>query len=135
VATLALLKLAAITGRDDFRRPAEATLQGLAARLARTPQAVACLLHALDFSLAEPRRLVVAGDPQTPAARALIHAAHSVYQPNLVVLGNLGAVDALARTLSAPAGPLAYLCAGGACQPPEDDPVKLAELVRGLRPQ
>ncbi len=37
VATLALLKLAAITGRDDFRKPAEATLRLFAQRLQTQP--------------------------------------------------------------------------------------------------
>ena len=41
VATLALLKLAAITGREDFRQPAEATLQLFAARLQKQPAALA----------------------------------------------------------------------------------------------
>ena len=36
VAVFALLKLAAITGRDDFREPAEATLQLFASRLSQT---------------------------------------------------------------------------------------------------
>jgi uncharacterized protein YyaL (SSP411 family) len=126
VATLALLKLAAITGHDKFRFPAMATLQLFAARLAKVPQAVPFLLHGLDFSLEEPRRVVIAGDPHSATARALILAAHSVYQPNQVVLGNQGAVEPFARTLPAPTGALAYLCTGTACQPPTDDPAKVA---------
>ena len=122
VATLALLKLAAITGRDKFRFPAVATLHCFAARLTKVPQAVPFLLHALDFWLDEPRRVVIAGDPQTPAGQALIRAAHAVYQPNKVVLGNLGAVEPFALTLPAPAGSLAYVCTGTACQPPTNEP-------------
>ncbi len=62
VATLALLKLAAITGREDFRQPAEATLQLFAQRLQKQPAALAFMLQALDFWLDEPRRVVIAGD-------------------------------------------------------------------------
>jgi len=126
VATLALLKLAAITGRDKFRFPANATLQYFAVRLTKVPQAVPFLLHGLDFWLDEPRRVVVAGDSKSPTARALIHAAHSVYQPNKVVLGNCGSVEPFAQTLPALVGPVAYLCAGTACQPPTADPSVLA---------
>jgi hypothetical protein len=129
VATLALLKLAAITGRSEFRQAATATLQLFAIRLEKVPQAVPCLLQALDFWLAEPGRIVVAGDPASPSARALIHAAHSVYQPNRVVLGNQGLVESFARTLPAPDGPLAYVCTGNACQAPTHDPGKLAALL------
>ena len=39
VATLALLELAAITDREDFRKPAEATLRLFATRLEKIPQA------------------------------------------------------------------------------------------------
>jgi uncharacterized protein YyaL (SSP411 family) len=131
VATLALLRLGAITGHDKFTHPASATLQLFAARLEKVPQAVPYLLHALDFRLGEPLRLVIAGDPQTPAARALLRAAHAVYQPNKVVLGNLGPVDPFARTLPAPAGPLAYLCTGTACQTPTSDPAVLAGMLQG----
>ena len=129
VATLALLKLAAITGREDFRQPAEATLQFFAARLEKVPQAVAFMLHALDFWLAEPRRTVIAGDPLAPATRELTLAAHSVYQPNKVVLGNPGDVEPFAATLPPHAGAAAYVCTGQTCQPPTTNP---AELRRHL---
>ena len=130
VATLALLKLAAITGREDFRRAAEATLRLFAARLEKFPQALPFMLHALDFWTGEPRRVVVAGAPDSAPARELVRAAHSVYQPNQVVMGNSGAVEPFAATLPAKAGAAAYLCTGRACQPPTGD---LAELRRMLQ--
>jgi uncharacterized protein YyaL (SSP411 family) len=68
------------------------------------------MLQALDFSFEEPRRAVVAGDPGSPSARALLRAIHSVYQPNKVVLGHTGPVEPFARTLPARDGPLVYLC-------------------------
>ena len=130
VATLALLKLAAITGREDFRKPAEATLRLFADRLQNLPQAVPYLLHALHFWLEEPRRIVIAGDPHDARTRELLHAAHSVYQPNKVVLGNTGAVEPFAKTLPAKDGPVVYLCTGTACQPPASDPAKVKEILR-----
>jgi uncharacterized protein YyaL (SSP411 family) len=130
VATLALLKLAAITDREAFKKPAEATLRMFATRLEKIPQAVPYMLHALDFWLEEPRRVVIAGDPNSAKAHELIHAAHSVYQPNKVVLGNTGAVEEFARTLSSKSGPVVYLCTGKACQPPTSDAAKVKELLR-----
>ncbi len=129
VATLALLKLAAITDRADFKTPAETTLRLFGSKLEKTPQALPYMLHALDFSLEEPRRVVIAGDPQSATARALIHAAHSVYQPNKVVLGNAGSVEEFARTLPAKDGPMVYLCTGKACQPPTNDAQELRRLL------
>ena len=63
VAILALLKLGKITDRKDFTQAAEKSLRLFAGRLQQVPQAVPCMLQALDFSLEEPRRAVVAGDP------------------------------------------------------------------------
>jgi len=130
VATLALLKLGAITGREDFRKPAEATLRLFAHRLQNYPQAMPSMLHALDFWLDEPRRVVVAGDAHSARARKLLQAAHAVYQPNKIVLGNTGAVEEFARSLPAQNGPVVYLCTGQACQPPASEAAKVRELLR-----
>ena len=140
VATLALLKLAAITGRDDFRKPAEATLRLFADRLQKLPQAMPFMLHAVDFWLDEPRRVVIAGDPPLPRSAVananletfneLVHAVHSVYQPNKIVLGNNGAVEAFAGTLPAKDGPVVYLCTGKSCQAPTSDLDKLKGMMR-----
>jgi uncharacterized protein YyaL (SSP411 family) len=131
VTTLALLKLAAITGRDDFKHAAEATLQLSAVRLQKQPAALAYMLQALDFWLDEPRRVVVAGKHNSAAARKLLHAAHAVYQPNKIVLGNEGAVEPFAKTLPVKGAATVYLCTGNACQAPTDDPVKVGELLAG----
>jgi uncharacterized protein YyaL (SSP411 family) len=131
VATLALLKLAAITGREDFKKPAEATLRLFAHRLQHFPQAMPLLLHALDFSLEEPRRVVIACDPASPKARELLHAAHSVYQPDKIVLGNAGAVEEFARSLPAKNEAMVYLCTGQSCQPPTRDAAKVKEMLKG----
>ena len=88
------------------------------------------MLHALDFWLDEPRRVVIAGDANSAEARKLLHAAHSVYQPNKIVLGNTGAVEEFARSLPAKNGPVVYLCTGKACQPPTSEAAKVRELLQ-----
>jgi hypothetical protein len=131
VAILALLKLGAITERKAFRDAAEKSLRLFSERLQRMPQAVPYMLLALDFSLEEPRRVVLAGDAGSPSGRALLRAAHSVYQPNKVVLSTTGPVEPFAKTLSAKDGtPTVYLCTGAACQPPTHDPEKVRQLLR-----
>jgi uncharacterized protein YyaL (SSP411 family) len=129
VAILALLKLGRITDRPEFTQAAEKSLRLFANRLQQTPQAVPYMLKALDFSLEEPCRAVVAGDPGSPEARALLRAIHSVYQPNKVVLGNTGPVEPFAKTLPAKGGAVVYLCTGTACQPPTSDP---AQIRKGI---
>ncbi len=129
VATLALLKLAAITGRDDFRQPAEATLQLAASRLQKQPAALAYMLHALDFWLDDPLRVVLGGNVNSANFYELLHAAHSVYQPNKIVLGNVGAVEPFAKTLAAKAEATVFVCAGNACQLPTSEPAEVRELL------
>jgi uncharacterized protein YyaL (SSP411 family) len=101
----------------------------LSGRLEELPQAVPHLLLALDFYLTEPCRAVVAGEPGRET-RALLRAVHSVYRPDKVVLGTVGAVEPFSKTLPAKGAPLVYLCTGSACQPPADDAAKVRELLK-----
>jgi uncharacterized protein len=129
VATMALLKLAALTGHEPFKQAAEATLQLFAHRLQSQPAALSSMLQALDFWLDEPRRVVIAGRSDSAEFKQLLHAAHSTYQPNKIVLGNTGAVEPFARTLPAKSAATAYVCTGNSCQPPTDDPEALRQLL------
>ena len=131
VATMSLLKLAAITERKDFKEAGEKTLGLFGDRLQQLPQAVPFLLAALDFSSEEPRRAVIVGNVKEANGRALLRAAHATYQPNKVVLGNAGAVEAFAKTLKPKNDmPTAYVCTGTACQPPTQEAPRLKLLLR-----
>jgi uncharacterized protein YyaL (SSP411 family) len=131
VAAYSLLRLAAITDRREFREAAEKTIRLLADRLQHLPQAVGFMLAAFDFSFEDPRRAVIAGDTHSAEARALLRAAHSIYQPRKVVLGTTGAVEPFAKSLTAKDGrATAYVCTGTACQAPTHDPEKLKSQLR-----
>lgn len=133
VASLALLKLGAIAGRQDFSEAARKTLRLFSSRLEQLPQAVPFMLQALDFSLEEPKRAVIAGDPAKHDAVELLRAVHSVYEPNKVVLGNLGPVESFAGTLPAKDGATVYLCTGTSCQAPASDPSKVKTLISAAK--
>jgi uncharacterized protein YyaL (SSP411 family) len=135
VAILALLKLGAITDRKDFIDAAEKSLRLFVHRLQELPQAVPYLLLGLDYFLEEPRRVLIVGDPHLAKTRALIHAAHSVYQPNKVVLGNVGPVEPFAKALPMKDAPTVFLCTGTACQPPTSDADKLRQLMKTAAPK
>ncbi len=130
VAIMGLLKLGKITDRRGFTQAADKSLRFFANRLQQVPQAVPYMLQALDFSMDEPRRAEVVGEPAKTQTRALLGAIHSVYQPNKVVLGNAGAVEPFAKTLPAKEGPVVYLCTGSACQPATKDLAKIRELLK-----
>ncbi|MEO7678211.1 MAG: thioredoxin domain-containing protein [Verrucomicrobiota bacterium] len=130
VATLALLKLSAITDKPEFKIAAEKTLRLLAGRLQKLPQAVPYALLALDYYLEEPKRAVLVGEPGEPATKSLLRAIHSVYQPNKVVLGTSGRVEAFAKTLPTKDAPVVFLCTGTACLPPTNDPAKIKQMLK-----
>jgi len=129
VATLVLLKLGAITDRKDLKQAAEKSLRFFSHRLQNVPQAVPFMLQALDFSMEEPKRAVIVGDPSKAETRSLLRAVHSVYQPNKVVLGNVGAIEPFAKSLPARDGSVVYLCTGAACQPPTSDAAKIRKML------
>jgi len=130
VATLSLLKLGAIAGRKNFTEAAEKTLRLFASRLQKFPQAMPFMLHALDFSLQEPKHVVIAGKGDSKKFQELLRAAHSVYQPNKIVSGNSGAVEEFARTLPAKNEATVYLCTGNSCRSPTDAVAKVKELLK-----
>jgi uncharacterized protein len=133
VAGLVLLKLAAICDQPKYRDAAEKTLRLFAERLHQLPQAVPLMLQALDFYLEEPRRVVIAGKHSDERAQRLLHATHSVYRPNKVVLGNIGPVEEFARTLPAKDGPVVYLCTGKACMPPTNEHDQVRRLLQSAK--
>lgn len=131
VAAMSLLRLAAITERKEFKNAAEKTIRLLSDRLQQLPQAVPFMLSAFDFSSEEPRRAVIAGDPNTSEGKSLLHAAHAIYQPRKVVLGTSGPVESFAQTLKPKDGKsTAYVCTGTACQPPTHEAEKLIKLLK-----
>ena len=130
VAVMSLLKLAAITGEKQFMVAVEKTFELFADRLQRFPQAVPFMLQAVDFSLQEPARVVITGQRGSAKFRELLRAAHSVYQPNKIVLGNSGAVEEFTKSLTAKGDATVYICHGNACQPPTDDTAMIKKMVK-----
>ncbi len=121
-AALALLRIAAICDRPEWRKAAEGTVRLFAQRLHQMPQAVPHLLMALDFMQQEPKRVVLVGDWTCGSTTALLRTAHGVFEPNRVILGNHGPVEPFARALPVnPEFTRAFCCTGNACEPPTRD--------------
>ncbi len=131
VAALAFLKLAAICDRKDWHEAAEKTIRLFAQRLHQMPQAVPHLMLALDYGLQEPKRVVLVGDFTCGSTASLLRAAHGVFEPHKVVMGNTGPVEAFAKTLPVNEEfTQAFCCTGTACQPPTRDKVKVTEFLK-----
>ena len=137
-----LLRLSALTGDGSLRAAAERALAADAALVARVPDATATLLQAAATAAEPPSTLVLVGDPQWEATRALARAAWRNLPRSCAV--------APSRTVPVPgetvqrvplfAGregteegrALAYLCQGGTCRLPTGDPEELARALASL---
>jgi len=119
---LALLRLARMTGRQDFRAAAERTLKAFGSRLKSAGAALPLMLVALAFALAPPREIVLAG----PRDEAFLAAIRRHFMPNSVVL----AANDVPRPMPAKDGQAtAYVCQNYACQLPLTDAESLERLL------
>ena len=140
LAVMNLLRLAQISDSKEFRQRAEKTMKSMGEQLDRLPSAMSQMLCAVDFSIAKPRQLVIAGKPGAADTKALLREARAVFAPNqLLIHADGGAGQAwLGRKLEAVAAmkpvdgkAAAYVCENFVCQAPVTEPAKLRELLRG----
>lgn len=145
VAANNLLRLAAVTGADSWRRKAVATWRSVADRLAQYPFLLTEMLLGVE-SWAWPFREVVLVRPQgaaTGAAEPMLTVLRNHYMPHRVVLHvEMGpAQDDLAGLAPIVAGKAArdgkvtaYVCRQGVCELPTTDPAVFgAQLTAGGR--
>ncbi len=101
--------------------------------LATAPAAAPALVRALQFHLAEPREIVIAGEPSDPRTRALLRGAWRRFPDHHVVAlvhaGNRQALEKLSPVFAGKVPldgvPAAYVCRRGACDAPITDLGKL----------
>ncbi len=126
-----LLRLGRLLDREDLRALAGRVLAGEGAAMARFPSAYGRLLTVADAFDRSGVEVVIEGDPDHDATRALLQAAHGRYLPDRLVTG-----DEAGRTPRAPwrleAGGMddgaarAHVCHDYACQRPVTDARALA---------
>jgi uncharacterized protein YyaL (SSP411 family) len=138
LAVLALLRLSAMRGREDFRAGAERALAAFAPRLRTAPVGVPQMLVAYMYSRAKPRQVVIAGERDAAATKALLDAVRIRFVPERAVflLDSEDARSKLASTQPALASmgpqngqPAAYVCENFACQLPVTAPDQVAALL------
>jgi uncharacterized protein YyaL (SSP411 family) len=126
VATDVLLRLAHITGRDDFTEKASRSLRGFSAKLQAQPTIAPQMLVALGRWLSEPRQIVLRSEAYDERTESAVRDAQKHFEPNTVILA---VTDSSAQTLIDNAPFLAglnrrngltiYRCQNFACQLPE----------------
>jgi hypothetical protein len=125
IMALGLLRLARITGRNDFRTAADRTLEAFAGRMQSAGAGLPQMLVAQMFAMGKPMEIVLAG-PQDRQS-AMLAEIRGRFLPNAVVMraseapDSMPPVDGLAT---------AYVCENYACNLPVTETAALAELLQ-----
>jgi uncharacterized protein YyaL (SSP411 family) len=139
IAILNLLRLAQITGREDFRRSAERALTAFSSRLSAAPSALPQMLAACEFLLSEPRQIIIAGERDAADTQSLLRTLASRFVPNRIVMlldsadtrEALGAgIPVVASMNKIDGRAAAYVCRNYTCQLPVSEPEQFAELLQ-----
>ncbi|MDQ0511173.1 thioredoxin domain-containing protein [Ancylobacter amanitiformis] len=133
-----LLRLAALTGDEDYRARADRLFEGLLPRAAPSLYGHAGLLNALDTRLRAPE-IVIVGTGER--ADALAQAAFRLPRVDIVIQRVTDAAAlpadhparAKAEAVSSAASPAAFYCAGATCSLPVSDVTQLVNLVMAER--
>jgi len=125
---LALLRLARITGREDFRLSAERTLRAFAGRLRGAPTAAPQMLVAQAFAMGRPMEIVLAG----PRDEELAAAIHGKFLPNAVLMRaeHLPKSFAPVAMPAVDGKPTVYVCENYGCRLPVTETDSLRKLLQ-----
>ncbi len=135
LAAEALLRLAAFTGREDFRTRAESAIKMALPMAVRYPTAFARWLGAAELALNEVNQVAIIGDLSDPATQALLAAARETYHPDIVLAASglplpPGAPHLLQDRPMQDGRPTAYVCQGFICRSPVGAADELRELLQ-----
>lgn len=135
VSVMNLLRLAAMTGREEFRELALTTLQHFAGTMERVPSAVPLLIASNEMALHPVTQVVLAGDPNDSRMKALRDTICRHDHFNLVLMQSGGSTadllpeaDAIGKGYDGP--PAALVCYEGSCKPPVHDPETLMKILK-----
>ena len=132
VASDVLLRLALITGNQDYSAKAAKPLRALSDVMGQAPAGTGHWLAALDFYVSTPKEIAVVGPRTNPATKQLLDTVFTRYLPNKVVVGSPGtaagdgAIPLLQDRGMIDGKPTAYVCQNYACQLPVTDQQALA---------
>ena len=136
MATDVMLRLAVITGDPDMERRASTGLRSVRDLMARIPAGAGNWLSALDFYLSSAREIVIVGEVEEAATRALVSEVYRHYLPNRVFLGLDGGdalddIPLLEAREKMNGSPTAYVCQNYVCNLPVNEPGELAKQLVG----
>jgi uncharacterized protein YyaL (SSP411 family) len=133
VATDVLLKLAVITGNEEYRVKAATPLRTLKELMGRAPAGTGHWLAALDFYVSTPKEVVIIGPHEDTNTAALLQTVNGNFHPNKVLVGadkeGEHGLPLLESRGMIDGKPTAYVCQNYACQLPVTTPEELAKQL------
>ena len=130
VAAIALLRLAILTGKENYRNLATAVLREIGDNARRYPSGFGYALSAADFLLSTPKEVAIVGKGRTDI-EPLLRETWRRYLPNKVVAPGFGIGNLpLLENRSLQDGPAtAYVCVRYTCQQPVNEPSELGRQL------
>ncbi len=137
VGAMALMRLGALLGREDFREKAEGTLKLFQPFMRETPSGFGQMVCALDFFLQRPVEIVVVGPLQASDTQRLLGAVRARWLPNHVVAHcdregqeeAVAMIPQLADKKQVDGKPTAYVCRDLTCSAPVTEVEALEALL------
>ena len=138
VAAMNLLRLSQMTDDHELRTKGEQTIRAFSSLMDKSPTGLPQMLVALDFSLAKPKQIVLAGKIDAKDTLAMLRKVHEHYLPNRIILlvdGGEGQrflgqrVPLLAELKMIGDRATAYVCENYACQLPTNDLGKFESML------
>ncbi len=141
IAALNLLRLAWMTGNDDWQKRGLATIEAFSGRLNEYPPILPQMLVAHGFSQAKPTQVVIAGKIGKADTEIMLSLVRKRFLPNKIILfadgvagqKYLGAqLPFLAEVAMLDNKATAYICENYTCQLPTTDIAKLVQQLDAL---
>ena len=136
VASEVLLRLAVITGKDEYAIKGAMPLRSLHQLMGRSPGGVAHWLAVLDFYVSVPKEIAIVGPVGNVETQELVKTVFGKYLPNKVVVGS--APELGENNITSPllddrdmidGRPTAFVCEHYVCQLPVTEPQALSEQL------
>jgi uncharacterized protein len=129
VAADVLVRLAALLGRDDFRKHAEQTFAAVENHLSQYSSGFGRMLAALDFSIGPSAEVALVG-----GGGELLQAYRKRYLPRTVIAAGEGDIALLRGRQPSAGQPTAFICENLACKQPVTDVGEFERLLTSLYP-
>ncbi|MEN6625700.1 MAG: thioredoxin domain-containing protein [Candidatus Sumerlaeia bacterium] len=130
-AAWALLRLAALLGRDDWHEIALGTFAAAATRMNDRPVGHLAMIAAVAFDIAPPLEIAIAGDLGSERTREMIRAAWIRHLPaRVLAAGPANGIELLRNHPALDGQATAYVCRAGTCLAPVTGTPELLALLK-----